>query len=117
VFGLTVKDFGCCRSQPSVDDAQRAAVGFVGAGRLVACVGQRSEVVADRHQPRRHRQFLFQPGDFGEVVLERGVGGPAGGQPNHVGGDVGIAVTVTADPRTRPQHRLVEDMRIGPAGL
>jgi len=35
---------------------------------------------------------------WGEVILQRGVGGPAGSQPNHIGGDVGVAVTVTADP-------------------
>ena len=117
MFGLNIEDLGRRCGQPPVDDPQRAAVRFVGAGRLVALVGQPSEHVADRHQPRRHRQFLFQRGDFGEVVLQRGVGRPAGGQPNHVGGDVGVAVTVTTDPRTGPQHRFLEEVRVGPAGL
>ncbi len=98
MFGLTVEDLGRRRGQPPVDDPHRPAVRFVGAGRLVALVGKCGELVADLHQPRRHRQFLFQLGDFGEVMLQRGVRGPAGGQPNHVGGDVGVAVAVTADP-------------------
>ena len=98
MFRLTVEDLGRRRGQPPVNDPQRSAVRFVGAGRLAARAGQRLELVADLDQPRRHRQFLFQRGDFGEVVLQRGVGGPAGSQPNHIGGDVGVAVTVTADP-------------------
>ena len=63
------------------------------------------------HQPRRHRQLLLQRGDFGEVVRERGVGRAAGGQPDDVGGDVRVAVAVTADPRPGPQDRLA---RAGP---
>ena len=110
MFGLTVEDFGRGRGQPPVDHPQRAAVRFVGAGRLVTFGGQRLEFVADLHQPRRHRQFLFQRGDLGEVVLQRGIRSAAGGQPNHVGGDVGVAVAVTADPRARPQHRLGSSM-------
>ena len=105
------------RGQPSVDHPQCAPVRFVGAGRLIAFVGQCGELVADLDQPRRHRQFLLQRGDFGEVMLQRGVRGAAGGQPHHIGGDVGIAVAVAADPRPGPQDRLVQQVRIGPAGL
>ena len=80
-------------------------------------IGQCGQLVADLHQPRRHRQFLFQRGDFDEVVRQRGVGGAAGGQPDHVGGDVGVAVAVAADPRAGPQDRLVEHPASGWAQL
>ena len=106
VFGLTVEDLGRGRGKPAVDHPQRAPVRLVGAGGLVARIGQRGQLVADLHQPRRHRQFLLERGDFDEVVRQRGVRGAAGGQPDHVGGDVGVAVTVTADPRAGPQDRL-----------
>ena len=52
MFGLNVEDLGRRGGQPGTDDAHCAAVWFVGAGRLVAVVGQRREFVADRHQPR-----------------------------------------------------------------
>ncbi len=59
VFGLPVEDFTRRRGESRVDDPQSAAIRFVGAGRLVTLVGQRTQFVADRDQPRRHRQFLF----------------------------------------------------------
>ena len=56
-------------------------------------------------------------GQFLEVVRQRGVRRAAGGQADHLGGDVRIAVAVAADPRARPQDGLLEHVRFGPAGL
>ena len=50
-------------------------------------------------------------------MLQRGVRGAAGRQPDDVGGDVGVAVAVAADPRTGPQDRFGQQVRVGPAGL
>ena len=99
----------------AVDDPQRPAVGLVGAGRLVAVLGQRGQFVGDGDQSRRHRQLLLQRGQLGGVVTQRGVGGAAGGQSHHVGGDVRIAVTVAADPRAGPQDRFGKQVGVGPA--
>ena len=99
-----------------MDDPQGAPVRFVGARGLVARVGQRRQLVADVNQPRRHRQFLLERGDFGEVVRERGVGSAGGGQPDDVGGDVRVAVAVAADPGPGPQDRLLEQVGVRPAG-
>ena len=81
-----------------------------------AGVGQRGHLGSDGDQPRRHRQFLFEFGEFGEVARQRGERGAAGGQPDHIGGHVGIAVAVPADPGAGPQDGLGEQFGVGPAG-
>ena len=48
-------------------------------------------------------------------MTQRGVGRAAGGQSHHVGGDVGVAVAVAADPRAGPQDRFGEQIGVGPA--
>ena len=118
MFGLAVEDLGRCCGEAPMDDTQRAAVRLVGAGRLVAQIGQCGQLVADLHQPRGHRQFLFERGDFDEVVLQRGVGGATRRQPDHLGGDVGIAVAVAADPRAGAQDglRSPSELRVAASG-
>ncbi len=117
VLGLVVQDLLRGRGEPAVNDPQRAPVRLVGTGGLVARIGQCRQLVADLDQPRRHRQLFLQRGDLAEVVRERGVRRARGGQPDDVGGDVRVAVAVAADPRPGPQDRLVEQVRIRPAGL
>ncbi len=119
VFGLTVQDLGGGRGgSRRVDDAQRPAVGLVGAGRLARHGGEGGEFVADLHQPRRHRQFLLERGDLGEVVRRCAVYAALPvGQPHHVGGDVGVAVAVAADPGARPQDGFGQQLGIRPARL
>ena len=48
-------------------------------------------------------------------MRERGIGRAGGGQPDHVGGHIGIAVAVAADPGAGPQDRLGQQIRVGPA--
>ena len=115
--GLAVKDFGRRRGQPSMDHPQRAPVRFVAAGRLMTATGQSGQLVAHRDEPRRHRQVLLQRGDFDEVMPQRGVGRPSGGQAHHLGGDIGVPVAIAADPRSGPQNRFVQQVRVWPAGL
>ena len=101
--------------EAGADHAQCPAVGLVGAGPLVAVLGQCRQFVGDGDQSRRHRQLLLQRGQLGSVVAQRGVGRAAGGQPHHVGGDVRVAVTVAADPRAGPQDGFGEQVGVGPA--
>ena len=97
----------------------RSARRYGSSARAGSCarVGQCHQFVADFDQPRRHRQLFLQRGDFAEVVCERGVRRPRSGQPDDVGGDVRVAVAVAADPRPGPQDRLLEQVRVRPAGL
>ena len=114
VLGLVVQDLLGGRGEPGVDDPQGAPVRFVGARGLVARVGQRRQLVAHPHQTRRHRQLFLERRDFAEVVCERGIGGAGCGQPDDVGGDIRVAVTVAADPGPGPQDRLLEQVRVRP---
>ena len=48
-------------------------------------------------------------------MRKRGEGSPAGGQFHDLGGDVRVAVAVTADPGSRPHDRPVQEIGIRPA--
>ena len=115
VLGLAVQDLAGGGAEPAVHHPQRPAVGLVGAGRFIARAGQFQELRAGLDQPRRHRQLPFEPGQLLQVVAQRGVRGAAGGQPDHLTGDVRVAVAVSPDPRSRAQDRLLEQVRVGPA--
>ena len=101
--------------QPPAHHPDGPAVGLVGAGVVEAVLPECGQRVVDVDQPHRHRQLLLQPVQLVEVVRERGVGGTGGGKLHHLGGDVGVAVAVTADPRTGPQDRARQQFGAGPA--
>ena len=46
-------------------------------------------------------------------MFQRGVGRPSGGQAHHLGGDIRVPVAITADPRSGPQNRFVQQVRVG----
>ena len=115
VLRLAVQSVRRGGRQPGPDHPHRAPVRFVGALGLSAGFCQVGQPRADGHQSRRQGQFLLEGGEFVEVMLEGGVGGVAGGKTNHLGGDVRIAVAVTADPRPGPHHRRDQQVRAGPA--
>ena len=117
VLGLAVQDVAGRRGEPAVDTAQCAAVGLVGAGRFAAHIGECHQFLGDLDQPGRHRQLFLQGGQLAEVVREGGIGGATGGQPDHLGGDVGVTVAVATDPRARTQDRLRQQLGVGPARL
>ena len=101
--------------QPAPHHPHGTPVRFVAAGGLGAARCQRRQRVVDRNQPRRHGQLALQHGQFVEVVGERGRRGAEGRQFHHLGGDIRIAVAVTADPRSGPQDGSLQQRGIRPA--
>ena len=106
----------CCGAQAPADTANRATVRLVGPeGRIVAG-GRRQQIEfgRDGNQPRRHRQFTLEMFEFLEVMLESSRRSARRGTLDDFAGHVRIAVSVTADPRTRPQDRFRQEPGVRP---
>ena len=116
MFGHPVEHRPGRRGQPGAHHPDRAPVRFVGAGLVGARSAEFGQRLIDWNQPNRHGQFLLEAVKFVEVVRQRGVGGTRGGQVHHLGRDIGIAVAVTADPRSGPQNRALQQWGVRPTG-
>ena len=117
VLGLAVQDSRRGRGEPRAHHLQSPPVRLVESRRVVAAIGQHAKLIGDRHQARRHRQLPLERGELDEVVSQSGVGGAAGGQPYRAGGYIRVAVAVATNPRSGPQERFFQELRIGPQRL
>ena len=95
------------RGEARVDAGQRAAIGLVAAARraVAARLGEAQDGGIDNRMTGRDRQFRAQRMKLVEIMAEHRFGRLGERDAKRVGGDIGVAVTVAADPAARTKER------------